>query len=49
MGLSLLIVLVVTFLIFMYTAEGVSDKAKTVSMVIGVIFVIFLIYKVVKG
>lgn len=42
MLVSLLIVVFILFAVFMFTAEGVTDSAKNISVGIGVIFCIWL-------
>ena len=49
MGISILIVIVVAFVTFMYTTEGVSDEAKRVVLVIAIAFGIYFIKKLVWG
>lgn len=49
MGISILIVLVVAFVTFMYTTEGVSDEAKRIVLVIAIIFALYFIKKMVWG
>lgn len=49
MGISVLIVIVVMFLIFMFSAKGVEDSAKNVSLVIGIVLIIFILFKVIRG
>ncbi|MGV3076390.1 hypothetical protein ACEE21_15025 [Clostridium baratii] len=46
MALSFLIMLLVLFLVFMFTAEGVSDSAKTISIGLSVIAIIWIIFKI---
>jgi len=46
MGVSLMIIILIFFEVFMFTAEGVSDSAKKISVGIGVIMVIWLIFKI---
>ena len=46
MAISLIILVLVLFLVFMFTAEGVSDSAKRISVGIGVVGVLWLIIKI---
>jgi hypothetical protein len=46
MELSFIILLLVLFLVFMFTAEGISDSAKRISMFIGIVFVLWIIIKI---
>lgn len=46
MELSFIILLLVLFLVFMFTAEGISDSAKKISVFIGVVFALWIIIKI---
>lgn len=46
MALSFIIVLLILFLVFMFTAEGVSDSAKNITIGISVIAIIWIIFKI---
>lgn len=49
MGISIGVVLLVLFLVFMLTADGVSDEAKTISLAIGIVAGAILLIKVIWG
>lgn len=49
MGLSFIIVILVAFVVFMFTTEGVSDAAKRVVLGIAVIGILYVIYKMIWG
>lgn len=46
MVVSFAIILIILFSVFMFTAEGVSDSAKNITIGIIVIFVIWMIFKI---
>lgn len=43
MMVSFIILLLVMFLVFMFSAEGVDDSAKRVSLVVGVVVGLWLV------
>lgn len=46
MVLSIIILLLVLFMVFMFTAEGVDDSAKRISIGIAVIVILWIIMKI---
>lgn len=46
MAISLMIIILTLFEVFMFTAEGVSDSAKKISIGIGIVIIIWIIFKI---
>lgn len=44
MGLSILILILILFEVFMNTSEGVSSTAKAISIGIGIVGVVYIIF-----
>lgn len=48
MGTSILILFIVMFLIFMFSSKKISDSSKTVSFVLGLILIAYVLINVIK-
>lgn len=46
MHISLVILFLVMFLVFIFTAEGVGDSAKKISTLLGVVVVLWLVVNI---
>lgn len=49
MIISLLIVLLVMFSVFMFSIKGLDESAKNVSIGVSIVGVIFILFKVIGG
>ena len=46
MALSLLVIFLILFLVFMFTADGVSDSAKNISIGLSVVAIIYIVFQI---